>query len=100
MFKETRRTDSDTTGALAAAELAAPTAKQLYARERFEQHIGRLRIEVRLATRRRHLDVIVELLEWLVAEAGTGKIVDRYRTELDEAKASLTWRGRASRGRR
>jgi hypothetical protein len=95
MIKETRPTETDT-----AAAPAPPTARQLYARQRFEHHIARLRLEVRLATRRRHLDVIVELLEWLIAESGSGRIVARYRTELDEVKASLTWRGRPGRGAR
>jgi hypothetical protein len=95
MIKTTQTTETDTY-----AEPRPPTARQLYARERFEHHIARLRIEVRLATRRRHLDVIVELLEWLVAESGTGRMVSRYRAELDEVKASLAWRGRSPRGRR
>lgn len=96
MIKSTTiATETDTT-----AERPMPTARQLYARERFEHQIARLRIEIRLATRRRHLDVIVELLEWLLAEAGTGCLVTRYRTELDEVKASLAWRGQPARGAR
>jgi hypothetical protein len=36
--------------------------------------------------------VLVSLCEWLVAHAGTGKLVDCYRAELGAAKAAVAWR--------
>jgi hypothetical protein len=75
---------------------ASPSSRELRARQRFEYHIGRLRIGTRLGSPRPHLDVLVSLCEWLVAQAGTGKLVDHYRVELGTAKAAVAWR--AARG--
>lgn len=77
-----------------------PTEGELYARQRFEANIARLRIEIRLGTARRNLDVAIELCEFLLEASGSGKLVDHYRAELDAIKAGLNWRHTARRGGR
>lgn len=50
----------------------------------FERHARRLRDELALGTPRRHLDVLVELLERLLADCGSTLLTDGYRRELAE----------------
>lgn len=92
---------------LSQATIADTTAKtptepdrERYARERFEANIARLRIEIRLGTARRNLDVAIELCEFLLEASGSGKLVEHYRAELDAIKAGLNWRHTARRGGR
>jgi len=50
----------------------------------FARHARRLREELALGTPRRHLEVIVELLQKLLPDCGSNVLADHYRRELSE----------------
>ncbi len=62
------------------------------AQERFVRNMQLLELELRMGTARRHLDVLVELLEQLVAQCGASLLAETYRTELDHAKRRVITR--------
>jgi hypothetical protein len=66
--------------------------KQHRAQQAFERNLGRLRLELRMGTPRRHLDVLVELLETLLPDCGHTRLTDHYRTELHAAKTEVARR--------
>ena len=63
------------------------------AQARFERNMQLLDLELTLGTARRHLDVLVELLEQLVEQCGHSLLADSYRTELRHAKNRVLTRG-------
>ncbi len=69
-----------------------PQLRQHRAQRAFERNIGRLWLELRLGTPRRHLDVLVELLDALLPECGKTKLSDSYRAELHAAKLQVSQR--------
>ena len=66
--------------------------KQHRAQLAFERNLGRLRLELRMGTPRRHLDVLVELLDTLVSECGQTKLTECYRAELHAVKLLVAQR--------
>lgn len=69
-----------------------PQLKEHRAQRAFERNLGRLRLELRMGTPRRHLDVLVELLEALVPECGKSKLSEHYRAELHAVKLDVSQR--------
>lgn len=69
-----------------------PQLRMHRAQQAFERNLGRLRLELRMGTPRRHLDVIVELLEALLPDCGKSKLTDCYRSELHAAKTLVSQR--------
>ena len=72
---------------MSARQLAQHRAQQAFAR-----NLGRLWLELRTGTPRRHLDVLVELLDTLLSDCGSSQLTERYRVELHEAKAQVSQR--------
>lgn len=66
--------------------------REYRAQQAFARNLGRLRIELRLGTPRRHLDVLVELLDALLPECGDTLLAASYRDELGRAKADVARR--------
>jgi hypothetical protein len=66
--------------------------RQHRAQQAFERNLGRLRLELRMGTPRRHLDVLVELLDALLPECGKTQLTDCYRAELHAAKTQVSQR--------
>lgn len=62
------------------------------AQQRFERNIQLLQLELRMGTPRRHLDVLVELLEILVDQTGGSALTEVYRVQLSEAKRVVAGR--------
>lgn len=58
----------------------------------FERNAGKLRIELSLGTPRRHLDVLVELLQALLEETGGTLLTAQYRAELAELREQVARR--------
>lgn len=68
--------------------------RQHHAQQAFERNAGRLRLELRMGTPRRHLDVLVELLEELLQDCGQGTLLTvSYRAELRDLKQDVATRG-------
>ncbi len=63
------------------------------AQERFVRNMQLLDLELAMGSPRRHLDVLVELLELLVEQCGNSILADAYRSELAHAKRRVTTRG-------
>jgi hypothetical protein len=59
----------------------------------FARNAVKLRIELKLGAPRRHLDVLVELLECNLRDAGDSQLAEQYAAELDQLKALV--RGRS-----
>lgn len=66
--------------------------KEFRAQQAFERNIARLRVEIRAGTPRRHLDVLVELLDALLPECGRSRLTDCYRKELHAARHQVSKR--------
>lgn len=79
-----RATESTTTEAI-------PTAAERYARERFERHVDRLRVEIKRGSPRASLDACVRTCVTLLESAGEGRIVEQYRAELRAARNAIVW---------
>ncbi len=62
------------------------------AQERFVRNMQLLDLELTMGSPRRHLDVLVELLELLVSQCGSSLLAETYRTELDHAKRRVITR--------
>lgn len=58
----------------------------------FERNASRLRLELSMGTPRRHLDVLVELLEVLVEQTGATLLTTQYREELTALKRLVATR--------
>lgn len=69
-----------------------PQLREHRAQRAFERNIGKLWLELRAGTPRRHLDVLVELCAALLAECGKTKLTECYRAELHAAKHQVTQR--------
>lgn len=69
-----------------------PQLRQYRAQQAFARNIGRLWLELRLGTPRRHLDVLVDLLETLLPECGKTQLGECYRAELYAAKLQVAQR--------
>jgi hypothetical protein len=63
------------------------------AAERFCRNMQLLALELTMGTPRRHLDVLVELLELLVEQCGNSIRTDAFRAELSHAKRRVDTRG-------
>jgi hypothetical protein len=63
------------------------------AQQRFQRNMQLLDLELTMGTARRHLDVLVELLEQLVEQCGHSLLSDGYRSELAHAKRRVASRG-------
>lgn len=63
------------------------------AQARFERNMQLLDLELTLGTPRRHLDVLVELLEQLVEQCGGSLRTESFRAELAHAKGRVATRG-------
>lgn len=63
------------------------------AQARFERAMQRLDLELTMGTARRHLDVLVDLLELLVEQCGNSLRTDAFRSELAHAKRRVGTRG-------
>lgn len=57
-----------------------------------ERNLGQLRIELRAGTARRHLDVLVELIETLLRDCTQTVLTDCYRSELQDLKLQVSTR--------
>lgn len=69
-----------------------PQLRMHRAQQAFERNLGRLRLELRMGTPRRHLDVLVELCDALLPECGKSKLTECYRAELHAAKTLVSQR--------
>lgn len=70
-----------------------PQLKAFRAQQAFERNLGRLRLELRLGTPRRHLDVLVELLEALLPDCGDGTLLtESYRRALHAVRSQIALR--------
>lgn len=63
------------------------------AAERFTRNMQLLDLELAMGSARRHLDVLVELLELLVEQCGNSLRTESFRAELSHAKRRVTTRG-------
>jgi len=63
------------------------------AQQRFSRNMQLLDLELAVGTPRRHLDVLVELLEVLVEQCGNSIQTDAFRSELSHAKRRVASRG-------
>lgn len=69
-----------------------PQLRQHRAQQAFARNMGRLWLELRMGTPRRHLDVLVELLDALLPECGDSRLSEHYRAELYSAKIQVSQR--------
>lgn len=67
-------------------------AQQMACR-RFENRMQQLILEINVGTERRHLDVLVELLDELVEQTGQTLQSAEYRTQLASAKRRVAAAG-------
>lgn len=67
----------------------SPQLRQHRAQQAFARTIGKLWLELRLGTPRRHLDVLVELCDALLPECGGTQLTECYRAELGAAKRQV-----------
>jgi hypothetical protein len=72
---------------MSARQLTEHRAQQAFAR-----NIGRLWLELRLGTPRRHLDVLLELCDSLLRDCGKNQLADHYRVELHTARTQVSQR--------
>jgi hypothetical protein len=72
--------------------MSARHYSQHQAQARFTRNMQLLELELAMGTPRRHLEVLIELLEQLVKQCGSSLLVDSYRIELDHAKHRVTTR--------
>jgi len=63
------------------------------ARKDFENYMQRLQLELAMHSPRRHLDVLVRLLELLVEQTGGSFVTADYRDQLATAKKQVALRG-------
>lgn len=63
--------------------------KQHTASQAFDRNASLLRLELSMGTARRHLDVLVELLETLLPETGGSLVTEHYRQQLAALKADV-----------
>lgn len=66
--------------------------KQHQASQAFDRNSSHLRRELALGTPRRHLDVLVELLETLLPETGGSLVTEHYRQQLEQLKRDVAGR--------
>jgi hypothetical protein len=72
--------------------MSARQLTQHRAQQAFARNIGRLWLELRLGTPRRHLDVLLELCDALLPECGSSQLTDNYRAELRAARDQVKQR--------
>lgn len=60
--------------------------------EDFARNATKLRIEIKLGSARRHLDVLVELLECNLRDAGNSQLAQKLATELYDLKTLVRTR--------
>jgi hypothetical protein len=66
--------------------------KMHQASQAFDRNASRLRLELSMGTPRRHLDVLVELLETLLPETGGSLVTEHYKQMLAQLKADVASR--------
>lgn len=67
--------------------------KEFRAQQLFEKHAGQLRIDLKLGVHRRHLDVSLALLEYVLRDCGEGtQLTEAYRAELAALRARVQQR--------
>jgi hypothetical protein len=66
--------------------------KEHRAQVAFARNLGRLWLELRMGTPRRHLDVLLELCTTLLVNCGPSQLTDRYRVELHSARIQVSQR--------
>lgn len=63
--------------------------KQHQASQAFDRNASRLRLELAMGTPRRHLDILVELLETLLPDTGGSLVTEHYRQQLAQLKRDV-----------
>jgi hypothetical protein len=63
--------------------------REHHAQKLFEKTAGQLRIDLQLGVARRHLDVSVTLLDYVLPDCGATLLTEAYRKELAELRQQV-----------